>query len=631
MKNFGQLIKKHKLLVLSSGLIVGGLLLALSFIKTFTSSTILRFQVNNSTGSSLSSSLELENLIGKTETIREKSFTYLHSIPFYFELGKELTQHPEGKEFIPVFLRSKNNLLLKFKGLFYDTFSYEGKVDISLQVAQSLQKIVYFKKNSDNTIIMFVQTGSPELSLKIGRILGPIVRDIILNNESHDLQVSETHLKDLLKQSDENLIRLNEEYLQYQESQGRDSGKYAPSALMEMEKELRMSKIEVQRYDLLVKKLESDINKNSVYSIANQEYKYVDQVSIERLGELKQQREIAIAKAQSVEKSYQKLKKENANLPESEQIHSTLKWNLELEQSINKDLLIKTRDIEGLQKLADNSIRVIGDTAIVPSKIKLSKPLRFTLGFMLGIFMSLIGIYYFYDFFKVIRGQNDLKPFNKNILNSIPRVHTKTKGVDLWKTLPPNHHTMESFRLLMEMTLKEKSLCFVSAGKNEGKTFIISNLAENLSRFGKKVLIVDTNFRNAHVTKYMSGKPGIKVVSAQIFQHDKESLLDRSLLIQEIRAHSRDCDVILIDTVDLSTNNDALTAASVANSVVVVTSYLETFHYRFAEMLRKLEAADISNFQLLLNKANSNDEILKTQERGLDQVDGSTIYLRKSS
>ena len=631
MKYFGQLIKKHKVLVLSSGFLIGGILLLLSFINSYTSSTIFRFQVNNTPASSLAATVQLESLLGKTETIREKSFNYLHSIPFYFELGSVLTEHPEGKELIPVFLRSKDNLLLKFKALFYDTFSYEGKVDISLRVAQALQKIIAFKKNSDNTIIMFVQTGTPELSLKIGRLLGPMVRKIILENESHDLQVSKAHLQTLLDESNNNLLRLNEEYLQHQENHQRDQGKYASSALMDMEKELRMSKIEVQRLELLVKKLENDIKKNSVYTVANTDYKYVDQIAIERLSELKQQREMALANLQSVEKSYLKLKGENSDLPETEQIRMNLNWNLELEQSINKDLLIKTRDIESLKKLADNSVRVIGDTAIVPKKIKLSKFLRFVLGFLLGAIASIFGIYYFYDFFKVVKGQSDLILSGRNILNSIPKVQNIKNDSVLWKELPTNHHVMESFRFLMEMTISEKSLCFISSGKNEGKTFIISNLAENLTRFGKKVLVVDTNFRNSQLTKLLQGKEGIKIISADNFVHDNESLLDRTRLIQEIRTHSKDCEIILIDTQDLSGSNDALIAASVANNTVVVASYLETFQHKLHEMITKLETADIANYQLLLNKANSSDEIIKTQERGLDNVDSQPLYLRKIS
>ena len=632
MKYFGQVIKKHQLLLVCSGLLIGGIFLALSFIQTFTSSTIFRFQVNNSSGTSLTSSIQLESLMGKTETIREKSFNYLNSIPFYFELGKELTIHPEGKDLIPVFLRSKNNILMRVKGLFYETFKYEGEVDVSLKVAQALQKIVYFKKNSDNAIIMYVQSGSPELSLKIGRLMGPMVRNIILNNESHDLQISAKHFKTLLSESDENLLRLNDEYLQLQEGQHTDQGKYIPKALMEMEKELRMSRIEVQRFDLMVKRLENEIKKNSVYSIANEEYKYVDQVSMERLSELKQQREVAITKAQSIEKSFSRLQAENADLPETEQIQMTLKWNLEIEQSINKDLLLKTRDIEGLLKLADNSVRVIGDTSLVPAKIKLSRPLRFVFGLILGILAGLIGIYYFYDFFKVIKGQHDLKTLNDgSLLTSIPRVKGKYFESDLWKELPSNHHVMESFRLLMETTIAEKSLCFVSSSKNEGKSFIISNLARNLNRFGTKVLVVDTNFRNSHLTKELSGVEGIKVISAELFKHDKDSFLDRSLLIQQIRIHSKESDVILIDTMSMSDSNDALIAASVANSIVVVASHLETYQHKFHEILNKVQAAGLTNYKLLLNKANSSDEIIKAQARGLDHIDSNTIYLRKSS
>jgi Mrp family chromosome partitioning ATPase len=635
IKYFAQIVKKHRLLVISAGFLLGGLILVFSYINHFTSSTMFRFQVNDASSSSVSSSssIHLEGILGKTESIRDKSFNYVQSVSFYSELGKKFRSDPNGQKIIPIFKRSKKNVLLKFKSMFYETFSYDSHIDSDLEVGLALQKIISFKKHSDNSIIMYVRTGKPDLSLSLGRVLSPMVREVILNNETYDLQVSYDHLRGLFNESQQNLLRLTEELIQHQENQQiTNDSKNVPVAMMEMEKEFRMARVEVQRYDLLIKKLSDEVNKNSTYSIENETYKYVDQISTERLEELNQKRDIAAAKTQSVERSLKKIRQQFSNLPESEQTQMSLKWNLELEQSINKDLLIKTRDLEGFKKMAENSLRVIGNTVIVPTQIKISKPLKFVLGFLIGSLFSLIAIYYYYDFFKVIKGQRDLKTFGaKPLLTSMPFIKNHGDQFDVWKNLPSNHHAMESFRNLMEFAIEEKVVAFVSSRKTEGNSFIVSNLAENLTRFGKKVLVVDTNFKRPTISKSLIGKEGIEIVHADMFKHDNESFIDRSALITEIKERSKSCDIILIDTVNLSDSNDALIAASVANATVVLASHLETYLYKIEEIISKLNAAEIFNYSFLLNKADLSDEIIRGQGKALDSVDSNTLYLRKSS
>ncbi|MFP5387109.1 MAG: hypothetical protein ACLGHN_13600 [Bacteriovoracia bacterium] len=630
MKYYMQLIKKHWPLVLSIGLFLGSIFYALAFIQNFYSSTLLRFRADS--GASAPTSL-VSPLGGTQVSLRDKNFNYLQAMPFYFELSRQLNDHPEGPEFIRLFLKSKNNLLVKFKKLFVDVSPLETKESTVTQVAVVLKRIMSFKKDQDNGIYLMVRSGTPELSLKLGRILGELTRKIIVKNESMDIEASATHFKNLLSESQTNLMRLNNEMLENEENQQLDHGSgKTQDAMMDTEKELRMAKIEVQRLDLLIKSLERELNQNSTYSIDNNSYKYIDQVGMERLEELKRDRKSAEAKVKSVSRTYEEMKVKNLGLPVAEQIETNLAWELNLERSIQKDLILKSRDLDSQLKSTETIVQVGRDTNLLPSSVRISKPVKFAMGFFLGIILALIGVYYFYEFFKVLRGSKDLiARTDKNILNSIPLLKKPSKKFDLWRELPSNHQAMESFRHLMEFTLEQKVLTFVSSKSGEGKSFIISNLAENLTRFGKKVLIVDTNFVNPTLSRFLPGHPQIEIVVADKFRHGPGALIDRSLLVKEIKTRSKDCDVILIDTQNLHDCNDALIAASVSNMTVVVASYLETYFYRLDEVIRKLQVAEIPSYTFLWNKANINDEIVTTNTRALDDVDANTLYFSKSS
>ena len=54
---------------------------------------------------------------------------------------------------------------------------------------------------------------------------------------------------------------------------------------------------------------------------------------------------------------------------------------------------------------------------------------------------------------------------------------------------------------------KGSSILFTSTDNNEGKTLIISSLSYSLSLTGKKILIIDTNFKNNSITRNFKAKP----------------------------------------------------------------------------------------------------------------------------
>lgn len=596
---------------------------------------MLKFKSLESKSASTSVTSPLESTTSSTETMRDKFFLYLHTKHFAEVLLEKVLQDKNGEKILKIIDKSRNNFLVKFKGLFVSTYKYE--VDNTLKRTRALSGIIQFKKEGNDSILMLVKTGIPELSKMIGEVISPIVRNIILENETNEVNFSLEHLRKQFEASEKNLEKTESELVLYQKSEKAFNGNVlsAPVAFNEMEKELRFSRIETQRLDLLVKNLERQISENSTFKSQDGNYKYIDQASIERLEELKQQRETAFAKFSSIEKLYIKMKDEQLSLPESVQVLSHLTSQQNLEKTLNNEIFFKIREAEEAQSLLDRSIRLVGDTSIISATFKLSKFFHFLLGFLAGTVFAVIGLYYYFDFFKVIKGNYDLRNLvDVDVLHPVPELEGRSKSFDVWKGLPLNHHALEAFGQIMDKCESAKVVSFISSEKGEGKSFVIANLAQNFARFGKKVVVVDTNWQNPTLSQKFHSNSSFKLVTSEQFKHDKNSFLDRTLLINQIKLHVKDCDIVILDTQSLHKSNDALVVASVSNLNILLCSHLETFQHRFDTAIKKLEAAELTNYCVLLNKANIRHEILsfKGRIRAMDQLDyASASYLKKSS
>ncbi|MFY7992614.1 MAG: hypothetical protein ACOVP4_04915 [Bacteriovoracaceae bacterium] len=626
-----EVIIKYKGIVLGIGLLFGIFFWVTSYFQVFTSSSVLKFKSPESKNTT--SSIDLIN--SNTQSMRDKFFLYLHSRPFAEILLNKVLLNENGEKILKIIDKSRNNFLVKLKGFFVSTYKYE--LDKKLKRTRALAGIVHFKKEGDDSILILVKTGIPELSKMIGEVVAPIIRGIILENEANEVNTSLAHLRHQFDSSEEKLKKIESDLVHYQKKGNGINGNIlsTPNAVSEVEKELRASRIETQRLDMLVKNLEKQISENSIFKNQDGNYKYIDQASIERLDELKQQRDTAFAKLSSVESLYTKIKDEQLSLPESFQALSHLTSQQNLEKTVNNEIFFKIREAEEVQAQLDSSVRLIGATSIISATFKLSPFFHFVLGTLLGMIGAILGLYYYFDFFKVIKGNHDLRnSIDSEILHPVPMLKGQSKLFDVWRDLPLNHHALEAFGQIMDKCESSKVISFISADRNDGKSFIVANLAQNFSRFGKKVLIIDTNWENPTLTNKLEESPSLKIVKADQFKHDKESFLDRTLLISQIKLHAKEYDIIIIDTKNLYQSNDALIVASVSNLNILVCSHLETFQHRFDTAIDKLKAADINNYCVLLNKANIQNEILpfKGRVNALDYLENtSALYLKKSS
>jgi Mrp family chromosome partitioning ATPase len=188
---------------------------------------------------------------------------------------------------------------------------------------------------------------------------------------------------------------------------------------------------------------------------------------------------------------------------------------------------------------------------------------------------------------------------------------------------------VEAIRPLIDEVEGSRIVSIIGNQPGGGKSFIISNLAFNLALYGTNVLIVYTNWTSPKFQSDLS--TNIKVISSETFKHGKGSIIDRELLINTIKAHSREFDYVLIDTCASIHNNDYLVVASVADLNLVIGSFLETFEHKLISLVTKLENSQIHNYAFILNKVDLDHELLavKVQNHILSQPVNIKVGMKK--
>lgn len=106
-------------------------------------------------------------------------------------------------------------------------------------------------------------------------------------------------------------------------------------------------------------------------------------------------------------------------------------------------------------------------------------------------------------------------------------------------------HSMRKIRFNIEST--DKRVILVSSTKaGNGKTFLIMSLARTLSLLNKKVLIIDTNFKNNSLTKMLVAKPLLQKSNEQLLLKGREEAEPEKEYSKQMISHTNDKNVDII-------------------------------------------------------------------------------------
>lgn len=200
-----------------------------------------------------------------------------------------------------------------------------------------------------------------------------------------------------------------------------------------------------------------------------------------------------------------------------------------------------------------------------------------------------------------------------------------------------DYSTEESYKLLRTNLQfcgeNKKVIAFTSCTQGEGKSSVVTNLANSLAEFGKKVLILDTDLRKSvlvgryrvqenikGLTHYLSSQVSMEEIVCQssidnldiIFAGpvppNPAELLGTNKLESLIQEKKNEYDYILIDTAPLGMVIDAAIVARVCDGMVLVIESGE-ISYRFAQgILQQLEKTKCPVLGAVVNKVDFDNQ-----------------------
>ncbi len=256
-------------------------------------------------------------------------------------------------------------------------------------------------------------------------------------------------------------------------------------------------------------------------------------------------------------------------------------------------------------------------------------------GFVLGILIG-VGLAFLLEYLPTtVKSPAEVaKQLNLPVLGQIPsQEDDEASAEDINKVLTesPNSIMAESFRQLRTNFLfsapeeQRKSILITSCLPEEGKTCVVANLGTALALIGKKVLLVDANFRRPSLGKIFNvdsenGLSNILVGNVNIDEiiHKTEyenldvipsgplppnsaELLSKGYLKEFISQYSHKYDVILFDGPPLLVVSDGIVISSAVNGVIMVVRAGVSSRGAIQRARDQLNKANAKFFGIVLN------------------------------
>ncbi len=305
---------------------------------------------------------------------------------------------------------------------------------------------------------------------------------------------------------------------------------------------------------------------------------------------------------------------------------------VDLKQQIYNSLLSQYEQLRVREAAQANLISVVNPAVFPEAPSKPNKVLYLGLGFIISL-ISGFGLVLIFENLDttLFSSEQIIEVARLPMLGRIPTGRNKKI-----RNIPLNGdlYTTEAFLRLRTTLLKNiedtscKTLLITSALQGEGKSTIISGLSYVLSQAGKKVVLVDGDFRLASIHKinnipnktgfsdYLQGKvevekitrstifPGLSIITSGRSTKEPVNLLssDRlKILLADLR---NKYDFVLIDSPSVLAVTDACIIAPLVDGVLVVVKRAFIGKEKLAATLEQLASIKSSVIGLIINGEN---------------------------
>jgi capsular exopolysaccharide synthesis family protein len=318
----------------------------------------------------------------------------------------------------------------------------------------------------------------------------------------------------------------------------------------------------------------------------------------------------------------------------------------ESDQLVYKTLLEQDQESQIAAQAADPGIVVV-DRAEVPEKpVKPQKKIILLLGLLIGLFLGGQAAFWMEKIRDRVKTETDLQRasglFPLAVIPDFRKQDRKSASFPLEAPSPDqlienqqfeNSAYQESFHVfranLTFFQVDKKLQCFsvFSANPGEGKSLLNADLALSLSHTGKKVLLIDADFRRPSIGTLLglwippeTGLPALLAGKAKpadmilksdfknlwaipnnIIPPNPTALLGSDALQQLIRDLKKDFDYIVIDGAPVLPVADASLLSRVLDGVILMGRYNKTRRSEINRAVRLLRAVDAPLLGTVLN------------------------------
>ncbi len=203
-------------------------------------------------------------------------------------------------------------------------------------------------------------------------------------------------------------------------------------------------------------------------------------------------------------------------LPAGIKEYTLLQRDLQTKTAIYSLMVQKSIELQLQIQSTDGGVQLIDKAEIPYVPEKPNKKLVLAIGFVLGLFLGILGVFVVEYRDKTLKSSYEVQKFlgYKNILGEVTKSKFEKNFSNENKYLNneelvifhrPNDSVSETIKLLTSnieyLRQNNKIIEICSAYQHSGKTFISSNVALSLAQTGVKTVLVDMNLRSSRLDK----------------------------------------------------------------------------------------------------------------------------------
>jgi capsular exopolysaccharide synthesis family protein len=306
-----------------------------------------------------------------------------------------------------------------------------------------------------------------------------------------------------------------------------------------------------------------------------------------------------VAQENSIKNELRKNKQILSSLDKNYYQNSTIKQDLEGDKNIYEMLSKRLKEIDVSSEYNESNIRLVYPAEMPRFPIAPNKRQNLMFGLFGGLVVSFLLIYVLEATNNKIKSIDDvLSEFNFPLMGVVSLFNSRT--LPLPALTAPDSMFAENFRLIATKIIEtannnsQKVMLVTSSTPEEGKTTVISNLAHAMAQLGKKVIVLDADFRrpNLHNIIKTALKPGLSqlldsqnpkeimskwriksnptFISAGVKSNNPTQALNSPSFQYAIKLLRNNFDIILIDTPPVLNISDTSLISQFSDGIIFV-------------------------------------------------------------